>query len=106
MILTSQCPVSDDLKTQINCDVIDAYRSVSSETYRSTTFNSLIIRFEAGDKIRKSINVSDLTSKNKNKVGLKSPLVQIMQSNEKKIRENLKFYREKDSLKKLKRREK
>ena len=90
MILTSQCPVSDDLKTQINSDVIDAYRSVSSETYRSTTLNSLITRFEAGDKIRKSINVSDLTSKNKNKVGLKSPFVQIMQSNEKKISDNLK----------------
>ena len=106
VILTSQCPVSDDLKTQINSDVIDAYRSVSSETDRSTTFNSLITRFEAGDKIRKSINVSDPTSQNKNKIGLKSPLVQIMQSNEKKISENLKVHRDKYLLKKLKRREK
>ena len=39
-------------------------------------------------------------------IGLKSPLVQIMQSNEKKISENLKVHRDKYLLKKLKRREK
>ena len=50
--------------------------------------------------------MSDPTSKNKNKIGLKSPLVQIMQSNEKKISENLKVHRDKYLLKKLKRREK
>ena len=50
--------------------------------------------------------MSEPTSKNKNKIGLKSPLVQIMQSNEKKISENLKVHRDKYLLKKLKRREK
>ena len=50
--------------------------------------------------------MSDPTSKNKNKIGLKSPLVQIMQSNEKKTSENLKVHRDKYLLKKLKRREK
>ena len=52
VILTSQCPVSEDLETRFDSDLIDAYRSVSSETYRLTTFNSLITRFEAGDKTR------------------------------------------------------
>ena len=52
------------------------------------------------------MNVSDPTSQNKNKIGLKSPLVQIMQSNKKKISENLKVHRDKYLLKKLKRREK
>ena len=68
--------------------------------------NLMIDRFEAGGKIIKSVNVSDNNSKTKNRVGLKSPLLHIMQSNEKKFSANIKAKKEKDTIKKLKKREK
>ena len=102
----NQCHLSDNFDSRTQYDVINSDGSALQEIKGSSMVNLMIDRFEAGGKIIKSVNVSDNNSKTKNRVGLKSPLLHIMQSNEKKFSANIKAKKEKDSIKKLKKREK